>query len=85
MFTGILSRIALLTALSWLLSQKGKYLFTKNNKGFDLAAIVMLTGELFLIYKSVREIHAKLEGEDHTGESPEKSKHTFHKVYLKYY
>ena len=28
----------------------------------------MLVGGLFLIYKSVKEIHGKLEGEDHTGE-----------------
>ena len=33
-------------------------------KGFDLASIVMLVGGLFLIYKSVKEIHRKLEGED---------------------
>jgi len=64
MFTGIASRVALLFALSWLLSQKGKYLFTIGDKGFDLASLVMLLGGLFLIYKSVKEIHAKLEGED---------------------
>jgi predicted tellurium resistance membrane protein TerC len=33
-------------------------------KDFDLASIVMLLGGLFLIYKSVKEIHEKLEGED---------------------
>ena len=50
--------------LSWLLSQKGKSLFSIGGKGFDLASIVMLAGGLFLIYKSVMEIHHKLEGED---------------------
>jgi predicted tellurium resistance membrane protein TerC len=64
MFTGILSRCILLFGLSWLLSQKGKAVFTIWGKGFDLASIVMLLGGLFLIYKSVKEIHAKLEGED---------------------
>ena len=49
--------------LGWLLSQKGKAVFTIGNKGFDLASIVMLAGGLFLIYKSVKEIHHKLEGE----------------------
>src|SRR6185437_1483245 len=34
------------------------------DKGFDLASIVMLLGGIFLIYKSVHEIHQKLEGED---------------------
>lgn len=64
MITGIISRVLLLMALSWLLSQKGKPVITLFEKGFDLAALVMLLGGLFLIYKSVKEIHAKLEGED---------------------
>ncbi len=64
MITGILSRSLLLMGLGWLLSQKGKAVFTVFNKGFDLASIVMLAGGLFLIYKSVMEIHHKLEGED---------------------
>ncbi len=64
MITGILSRSLLLMALGWLLSQKGKFVFTLGGKGFDLASLVMLAGGLFLIYKSVKEIHGKLEGED---------------------
>jgi len=64
MITGILSRSLLLMGLGWLLSQKGKAVFTLWGKGFDLASIVMLAGGLFLIYKSVMEIHHKLEGED---------------------
>jgi len=64
MITGIISRSLLLLALGWLLSQKGKAVFTIAGKGFDLASLVMLAGGLFLIYKSVMEIHHKLEGED---------------------
>lgn len=64
MITGILSRSLLLMGLGWLLSQKGKAVFTLFGKGFDLASIVMLAGGVFLIYKSVMEIHHKLEGED---------------------
>lgn len=64
MVTGILMRSLLLMGLGWLLSQKGKAVFTLGDKGFDLASIVMLAGGLFLIYKSVMEIHHKLEGED---------------------
>lgn len=64
MITGIISRSLLLLALGWLLSQKGKAVFTIAGKGFDLASLVMLAGGLFLIYKSVVEIHHKLEGED---------------------
>ena len=64
MITGIISRSLLLLGLSWLLSQKGKSIFTLFGKGFDLASLVMILGGLFLIYKSVKEIHGKLEGED---------------------
>jgi predicted tellurium resistance membrane protein TerC len=64
MIMGIIMRSLLLLALSWLLGQKGNYLFTVLGKGFDLASLVMLGGGLFLIYKSVHEIHQKLEGDD---------------------
>jgi predicted tellurium resistance membrane protein TerC len=66
MITGIISRSLLLMGLGWLLSQQGKYVIPESwfGKGFDLASIVMLLGGLFLIYKSVKEIHGKLEGED---------------------
>jgi predicted tellurium resistance membrane protein TerC len=67
MVTGIIIRSLLLLGLSWLLSQKGKAVFTLFGKGFDLASLVMLGGGLFLIYKSVHEIHGKLEGEDADG------------------
>jgi predicted tellurium resistance membrane protein TerC len=64
MIFGIIMRSLLLFGLSWLLKQKGKALFSLFDKGFDLASIVMLLGGVFLIYKSVKEIHEKLEGED---------------------
>lgn len=64
MITGILIRSCLLLGLGWLLKQKGKPVITLFDKGFDLASLVMLAGGLFLIYKTVKEIHAKLEGED---------------------
>jgi predicted tellurium resistance membrane protein TerC len=64
MIVGILMRSLLLLGLSWLLDQKGKSLFHLFGKGFDLASLVMIGGGLFLIYKSVVEIHHKLEGVD---------------------
>lgn len=66
MVTGITSRCLMLYGLSWLLAQKGNYIIPESwfGKGFDLASLVMLFGGLFLIYKSVMEIHHKLEGED---------------------
>jgi predicted tellurium resistance membrane protein TerC len=64
MIFGIIMRSIMLLGLGWLLSQKGKAVLTIAGKGFDLAGLVMLGGGLFLIYKSVMEIHHKLEGED---------------------
>jgi predicted tellurium resistance membrane protein TerC len=61
---GMVVRSTMLMGLGWLLSQKGKALFSVFGKGFDLASIVMLAGGVFLIYKSVHEIHQKLEGKD---------------------
>lgn len=72
MITGIISRSLLLMGLGWLLTQKGKAIFTIADKGFDLASIVMIAGGLFLIYKSVMEIHHKLEGEDPNATMKEK-------------
>jgi predicted tellurium resistance membrane protein TerC len=64
MIMGITMRSILLFGLTWLMGQKGNYLFTVMGKGFDLASLVMLAGGIFLIYKSVHEIHQKLEGSD---------------------
>ena len=64
MVFGIVVRVLLLIALGWLIGQKGKPVFTLFGKGFDLASLVMLAGGLFLIYKTVKEIHHKLEGEE---------------------
>ena len=65
MIFGIATRSLLLMALGWLLQQKGKNLFAISGKGFDLASLVMILGGVFLMYKSVKEIHGKLEGEAH--------------------
>ncbi len=64
MIAGITVRVLLLMALGWLIKQKGTPLFTLWGKGFDLASLVMLAGGLFLLYKTVMEIHHKLEGEE---------------------
>jgi predicted tellurium resistance membrane protein TerC len=66
MITGIISRSLLLMGLGWLLAQRGRFIIPEEwlGKGFDIASLVMLAGGLFLIYKSVKEIHGKLEGED---------------------
>lgn len=64
MVTGIIMRSALLFALTWLIAQKGKAIFSVMNKSFDLSSLVMIAGGIFLIYKTVKEIHHKLEGDE---------------------
>lgn len=64
MILGIATRTMLLFALGWLLTQKGKPLFSVWGKDFDIASLVMLAGGLFLLVKTVTEIHHKLEGDD---------------------
>lgn len=63
MIMGMSTRIILLFGLGWLLAQKGKPVVSAWGKDFDLASLVMLAGGLFLLYKTVREIHHKLEGD----------------------
>lgn len=69
MITGISVRVILLFCLSWLVKQKGNPLFSFMGKDFDLASLVMLGGGLFLLYKTVKEIHHKLEGDEQALES----------------
>ncbi len=69
MITGISVRVILLFCLSWLVAQKGKPLFILMGKGFDVASLVMLAGGLFLLWKTVMEIHQKLEGDEELREN----------------
>jgi predicted tellurium resistance membrane protein TerC len=63
----MIMRILLLLSLSWIIGLT-KPLFTMI--GFDVTgrAIILIGGGLFLIAKSVHEIHNKLEGEEGHGE-----------------
>lgn len=70
MIAGIIVRSIMLLGLTWLMGQKGNYIIPESwfGKGFDLASLVMLGGGLFLIYKTVMEIHHKLEGQNEHAE-----------------
>lgn len=80
MISGIIVRTGLLFALGWLLKQKGHPVFTLFDKPFDLASLVMIGGGLFLIVKTVTEIHHKLEGDIDGGESATKSSMSYGKA-----
>ncbi len=61
---GMLGRIGLLFAVSWIISLKDD-LFEIAGYGFSGRDLILIGGGLFLIYKAVKEIHEKLEGADH--------------------
>lgn len=72
MILGISVRIALLLALGWLVENGNKELFGLDigdtHVGFNLRNVIMFVGGLFLLYKTVKEIHNKLEGDEHPGD-----------------
>jgi predicted tellurium resistance membrane protein TerC len=74
MIFGIGTRILLLAALGWLMQQKGKEVLNLFGHSLDLASLVMIGGGLFLLFKTVSEIHHKLEGDEEAKEADVKSK-----------
>lgn len=62
MVTGIAVRVVLLICLGWLVRNPLK--FDILGYTFELGNLVMLAGGLFLIIKTVTEIHHKLEGDE---------------------
>lgn len=82
MITGILVRVFLLLSLSWLVVNGNNVLFSIFNKGFTLRSLIMLGGGLFLLIKTVSEIHQKLEGEEHTAAQEAKKKSSMANVII---
>jgi predicted tellurium resistance membrane protein TerC len=68
MIGGIAVRITLLLALGWIVKNGTNELFGFNwgatHYAFNLRNVIMFIGGLFLLYKTVKEIHHKLEGDD---------------------
>jgi predicted tellurium resistance membrane protein TerC len=66
--TGLLAaggmRIVLLLAVGWVISLKSE-LFEIFDLSFSGKDLILLAGGVFLIYKATKEIHDKLEGEEH--------------------
>jgi len=87
----MITRVLLLLSLSWIMTltsplfNAGEWIGLTEGELFDKFAIsgrdlILLSGGLFLIYKSTTEIHDKLEGEEH--ESKTKSVITFSGVII---
>lgn len=68
MIAGILVRSGLLFGLGWLVTNGNTKLFSLAGYGFSTRNLIMAAGGLFLLYKTVREIHEKLEGDPQEGE-----------------
>jgi predicted tellurium resistance membrane protein TerC len=64
MIAGIAVRSLLLLGIGWLVKNGSNELFKVFGVGFNLRNLILLAGGLFLLYKTVKEIHVKLEGED---------------------
>ena len=62
----MLLRIGLLASLAWIIRLTAP-LFTLLGRGFSGRDLILLAGGLFLIAKSTREIHERLEGDEHPG------------------
>lgn len=72
-------RIALLLSLSWLMSLTVT-LFTVMGNDISGRDLILIVGGLFLIWKSTKEIHEKLEGEEAV--SPQTLANTFGSVLI---
>lgn len=82
MISGMIVRILLLISLSWLVKNGNNELFAILGKSFNLRGLIMLSGGLFLLVKTVSEIHQKLEGETHHAENKKSNKAVFGQVIL---
>jgi predicted tellurium resistance membrane protein TerC len=60
----LIARLLLLLGVGWIISLKNPVL-TFNQFDLSFRDIILIAGGLFLIWKSVSEIHAKLEGDGH--------------------
>lgn len=72
----MLLRIILLFGISWLIAMNEpfwKFDLGWAKAGFSGQSIILVLGGIFLLYKSVSEIHHKLEGDEHLGDGKEKS------------
>src|SRR3984957_10509894 len=63
MIAGILIRSGLLLGLGWLVTNGNREIMTIAGRGFSIRNLVLLSGGLFLLYKTVGELHNRFEGD----------------------
>jgi predicted tellurium resistance membrane protein TerC len=69
LFAAMFMRIGLLLLLAWIVGMTAP-LFTVLDQAISGRDLVLILGGLFLLWKSVGEIHQSLEGEESSGGSP---------------
>ena len=81
MVLGITVRTILLLGLGWLVTNGNIEIFgldiAQKHIGFNLRNLILLAGGLFLLYKTVKEIHEKLEGDEDFNIGNKKNKASF--------
>ncbi len=70
----LIIRILLLSVISWIMTLDETALFTIDEIKFTGHSLVLLIGGLFLIYKSVTEMHSSVKGEEEEHHSDNKKK-----------
>ena len=61
----LIIRIIILSLVSWIMTLDREPLFSVAGYSFTAHSLVLLIGGLFLIYKSVGEMHTSVKGEEH--------------------
>ncbi len=77
LFLAMFIRIALLFCISWLVKLKDRFLsfdYGRCKADFNGQALILLIGGIFLLYKSTREIHSKVNHIEHITDSNEAGK-----------
>lgn len=69
MIAGILIRSGLLLCLGWLVTNGNREILSVAGRGFSIRNLILLAGGLFLLYKTVSELHNKLEAEKSADEA----------------
>jgi predicted tellurium resistance membrane protein TerC len=77
----MLTRILLLLSLAWVMTLTDD-LFSIVGRGISGRDLILIGGGLFLLWKSVHEIHGSLEGEDETHDAAAVAKASFTSIII---
>jgi len=85
LFLAMFLRIVLLLGISWLIAMNAPWFKIDTSwlkAGFSGQSLILIAGGVFLLYKSVTEIHHKLESHEALGGSGKKTVSTMSKVIM---